>query len=108
MKKILLATLILCSAAAFAESWNNVPLIDTACAAKVKDNPDAHSRTCALKCAAMGYGIQTSDGRYLKFDKKGNEQALELLKSSTKDNHLRVNVEGTEQGDTIAVKSVSF
>jgi hypothetical protein len=108
MKKILLATMILCSAAAFAETWNSVSLMDNKCAAKMASTPDSHMRSCALQCAAQGYGIQTSDGKYLKFDKNGNDQALKLLKASSQNDHLRVRVDGTLQGDTIAVKSVSF
>jgi len=108
MQRLLLAALLLCSAAAYAESWTNVSLLDSSCAAKVKNNPDAHTRACAMQCAGAGYGIQTADGRYLKFDKRGNDEALQLLKASNKPDHLRVNVQGKQQGDTIAVQSVSF
>lgn len=95
------------------ESWRSksacvpLPLIDTTCARKVKNDPDAHTRACALQCAGSGYGIQTSDGRYPNFDKAGNEQVFKPLKATTKNDHLRVNVNGDQRGDTIAVKSIT-
>ena len=60
-----------------AETWKNVVLVDSMCAGKaaVKATPDSHTAKCAIQCGASGYGILTADGRYLKFDRKGNEQA---------------------------------
>jgi hypothetical protein len=78
------------------------------CSKKVGSNADAHTKDCALKCAGSGFGIIDGKGNFLKFDKAGNDQALALLKSSDKKDHLRVNVDGDEKGDTIAVKSVKF
>jgi hypothetical protein len=89
-----------------ADSWTNVSMVDTLCSAKVKANPDAHTRACALQCAKGGYGILASDGTYLKFDKAGNDQALAILKASKATDHLRVTVTGTRKGDTIAVGSI--
>jgi hypothetical protein len=48
--------------------------------------------------------LATVDGRWGRVT--GNEQALKLLKSSTKNDHLRVNVNGTKQGEEIMVKSI--
>ena len=31
-----------------AETWNNVSLVDVNCSAKAKNNPDGHTRKCAL------------------------------------------------------------
>jgi hypothetical protein len=93
---------------AAAESWNNVPIVDTQCSAKVKANPDAHARSCALMCAKSGFGIVDKNGNYLKFDDKGNQQALKLLQNSTEKDHLRVNVSGTQDGETIHVQSVKL
>jgi hypothetical protein len=93
---------------ASAENWSNVPIIDTQCATKAKADPDSHTRDCALTCAKSGFGIVDKDGNYLKFDAKGNEEALKLIKSSSKQDHLRVNVSGQKEGSVIHVQSISM
>lgn len=108
MKKLSIVAVLLFSSAAFASNWTNVVLMDQACSAKAKANPDAHTKACAVQCSKSGYGILTEDGKFLKFDQKGNEEAVKLLTSTEKKDHLRVNVEGEEKDGTIAVKSVSF
>jgi hypothetical protein len=112
MKKVLLlvAALVAFPLAAQAEVWKNVSLLDTMCSTKEKvaKDPDAHPTSCALQCAKSGYGIVTSEGKYLKFDQAGNDQVLTALKSTKKTDHLRVTVDGDVKGDTIAVKSVSL
>ena len=108
MKKFVVIAALLLSTAAFASDWKNVVLIDQACSAKAKANPDAHTRACAIQCAKSGYGILTQDGQFLKFDEKGNEQAAKLLASSDKKDHLRVTVQGEEKNGSIAVSSLSF
>src|SRR5262245_60237681 len=64
---------------AAAETWTNVPVVDGLCLDKVKADPDKHTKGCALQCAKGGYGLLTSDGKYLKFDSAGNEKALAAL-----------------------------
>ena len=91
-----------------AETWNNVSLVDVNCSAKAKDNPDGHTRKCALQCSKSGYGIVTADGSFLKFDSRGNEQAVAALKASHADDHLRATVTGDREGNTIKVKSVKL
>jgi len=93
-------------ALASAEAWNSVSLIDTQCSAKVKADPDAHTRQCALMCAKSGFGIVDSSGNYLKFDDKGNEEALKLLQNSSKKDHIRVDVTGNKDGGMIHVESL--
>ncbi len=95
-------------AVALAESWSNVTLIDQHCAAKFKGKADEHTRDCALMCATSGYGVYTADGQYLKFDDGGSKMALALLKSSDKEDHLRVDVTGDKDGDTIKVKTIEM
>jgi hypothetical protein len=95
-------------ALAFAESYQNVPLMDVNCSRRAAADPDAHTRDCALKCAASGFGIVTKDQHFLKFDSAGNAKIVEALKASTKKDHLRVNVSGDVQGDTIRVDSISL
>src|SRR5689334_9443770 len=84
-----------------AETWKNASLVDANCSGKVKDNPGAHTRACALQCAKSGFGILTSNGTFLKFDSEGNEQATAALKSSQAADHLRATVTGDREGDTI-------
>lgn len=101
------AVLVL-SGAALAESWDNVALVDVNCSTRVKDDADAHTRACALKCASSGYGIWTADGKYVKFDAEGSKKALELLKASDRADHLRVNVTGEMVDGALKVASIEM
>lgn len=108
MKTLLIVLVVLALAApifAATETWKNVTLIDSNCAAKMKDNPDSHTKECALQCAKSGLGIMTSDGTFLKFDDKGQKDALAALKKTSKTDHLRATVSGEKMGDMIHVKS---
>lgn len=93
--------------AAEAKSYQNVTLVDVNCSTKIVDKPDEHTRACALKCAASGYGVW-SDGKYIKFDAAGNEKAVAALKASSKTDHLRVNVTGQLDGETLKVESLTL
>ncbi len=90
------------------QTFKDVPVVDANCSKKVADAPDTHTRQCALKCEASGYGIITSDKKFLKFDAAGNKEIAAELKSSTKKDHLRVDVTGDVQGDTLKVTSVKL
>ena len=94
--------------AAFAASFTNVALVDANCSNKTKADPDSHTRACALKCASSGYGVWTADGKYLKFDAAGSEKAKALLDASDKKDKLRVDVEGTVEGETLTVTSIAW
>lgn len=106
----MLALAALCAAPAFAaaETYKDVPVVDVNCSKKVAADPDSHTRACALKCAGSGYGILTKDNQFLKFDAAGNKQITKQLKASDKKDHLRVDVDGTVKGDTLAVSSVQL
>jgi hypothetical protein len=110
MKRIFAVMMLAVALPAFAaaEAWNNVAIVDTQCAAKVKADPDSHTRDCAMACAKSGFGIVDKDGNYLKFDANGNAEAVKLLQSTTKKDHLRVSVTGEKQGDTIHVQSLKM
>jgi hypothetical protein len=90
------------------ETFNGVPVIDTNCSKKAVADPDAHTRECALKCQASGYGIITGDHKYLNFDSAGNTKITEALKVSDKKDHLRVDVTGEVNGDTLQVTSIKL
>lgn len=100
------ALIALLALPAGAETFKNVSVVDNNCSRRVASNPDSHTKECALKCAASGFGIITADNQYLKFDKAGNEKVLSEIKSTSKTDHLRVDVSGTVKGDTIQVSSV--
>jgi hypothetical protein len=50
----------------------------------------------------------TKDQQFLKFDAAGNTKIVEALKASDKKDHLRVDVKGDVQGDTLKVTSISY
>ncbi len=111
MKRVYVAALLAAGAfplLASAETWKGVSVIDTMCVSKVKADPDAHPKSCALQCQKGGYGLLTTDGAYLKFDAAGNEKALAALKASKKDDHLRATVVGERDGETIKVTSIQM
>jgi hypothetical protein len=95
-------------AAAAAETYKDVPVVDVNCSKKAAADPDSHTRACALKCEASGFGIVTSDKQFLKFDAQGNKQIVEALKASDKKDHLRVDVSGNVKDGTLQVTSIKL
>ena len=95
-------------ALAAGETYKDVSVVDVNCSKKVVADPDSHPRACALKCAAAGFGIVTKDKQFLKFDAEGNTKIEEALKASDKKDHLRVDVSGNVQGDTLKVTSIKL
>jgi hypothetical protein len=95
-------------ALAVVETYKDVPVVDVNCSKKVAADPDSHTRACALKCAASGFGIVTKDKQFLKFDAAGSAKIADALKASDKKDHLRVDVSGDVQGDTLKVSSIKL
>src|SRR5262249_53315672 len=95
-------------AIAAAETYKDVPVVDVNCSTKAAADPDSHTRACALKCEGSGFGVITSDKKFLKFDTEGNKEIIAALKKSDKKDHLRVDVTGDVKGDTLEVKSVKL
>ena len=95
-------------ALAAVETYKDVPVVDVNCSKKVAADPDSHTRACALKCAASGFGIVTKDKQFLKFDAEGNAKIADALKASDKKDHLRVDVSGDVQGETLKVTSIKL
>jgi hypothetical protein len=108
LTSLLALGLLATPALAETQTFNDVSVVDVACSKKVAATADAHTRDCALMCAKSGYGIVTADKKFLKFDADGNAKVLAALKASDKTDHLRVNVSGDVQGDTIKVTSVKL
>ena len=71
---------------------------------------EAHTRECALMpaCQKSGYGIYTSDNKFLKFDEAGNRKALAALKASTKLDDFEVEITGEIKDDTIKVATLKI
>ncbi len=89
-------------------------LIDKTCSSKAVAGGQAaaekHDRNCAMaaSCQRSGYGVYTSDGKWVAFDDSGNKQAIAALKASQKSDDLKVTVDGTVQGDTIKVATLKL
>ena len=105
---VLLLLLPLVSVYAEAQKWENVSLVDGMCLSKVKADPDKHPKKCLLQCASDGYGILDKDGNYIKLDSAGTDQVLKLLNNTDKTDHIRLDVQGERNGDTIKVSSVAL
>ena len=99
------ATMAVFSMLLVAGSWSGI-LIDTNC--KAKADPATHTRKCAIHCADSGFGLLTSDGKFVKFDKTGDQKALALLKASKKDDNLKATVTGTLEGGKLKVETVTL
>ena len=70
----------------------------------------AHDKDCLMmsKCQKSGYGVYTSEGKYITFDDAGNQKALAALKASKKTDNMKVAVTGDVQGDTMKVASLKL
>lgn len=106
----LLLSLCVVATPALAQSktFNDVSIIDVACSKKMAADADAHTRDCALMCQKSGFAIVTADKQILKLDANGNAKIAEALKASDKPDHLRVNVSGDVEGDTLKVSSIKL
>ena len=107
MKKLILAVLLTLPSAALAATWTHVPLVDHNCEEKVKADPDAHPTSCLLTCASSGYGI-LENGKWIKFDKEGNEKAIAALKATHKKDHIRADVTGEMKGSVLHVTALTI
>jgi hypothetical protein len=112
--KVIRLTLVASLAGALSAAEVEGILMDKMCSMKAKQEGQKaammHKRQCALMpdCAKSGYGVFTADNRFLAFDAAGNKQAAAALKSSKKDDNLKVKVSGDIDGDTIKVASLKL
>ncbi|MBI3696549.1 MAG: hypothetical protein HY238_17125 [Acidobacteria bacterium] len=89
-------------------------LIDKACSAdalkKGEKVAKEHGVDCALMddCAKSGYGVYTSDGKFIAFDTLGNKRAMAALKTSKKKSDIQVTVTGDVSGDSMKVASLKL
>ena len=79
-------------------------VIDNMCAGMhgTEDEAKEHSTSCALmpNCEKSGYAVISGDKTY-KLDANGNKLAEQALKTTHTKKGLRVEVEGTLDGDTL-------
>ena len=118
-RKILLVGMVLLLAGiALAKEGKSVKLtgyiIDNACAAgratgdNATDKVKNHTVKCAMmpNCAKSGYAV-FADNKLYKLDEAGNKKAAEILKNTKSEKGVQVSVEGTMDGDTLKVTSIS-
>ena len=103
MKRFMLAASLF-SAMAFAETWNGT-LVDVMCKGKDLAN---HTKSCNVSCAAGGFGLVLSDGKFVKFNETGNAKALAAIKATAKEKDLKAKVTGTLDGEVIKVQSIEI
>ncbi len=97
-------SLLMFGMAAWAETWSGT-VVDTMCKGK---DVASHTRQCALTCSKGGFGLVTSDGKFVKFDEGGNAKALAALKASAKDKDLQASITGTLEDGVIQVDSIEL
>jgi hypothetical protein len=57
-------------------------------------------------CAKSGYAV-FADNKLYKLDEAGNKKAAEILENTKAEKGVQVSVEGTMDGDTLKVTSIS-
>jgi len=109
MKKLVFGILAIALALPLAaETWKDVALMDAGCATHKEktDAPDAHTKTCALRCGEKGgYGALV-DGKFIKFDKNGDDLTTAALKKTEKTDHLRADITGEMKEGKMVVSAI--
>ena len=102
------------AAAAPASTTMHGYVVDAMCAKGMMKNSEttmkkaaAHSKACALEedCAASGYGL-ISDGKWYKFDEKGDKEAKAWVENTKLEKGLMVEVNGKIGDEQFAVASI--
>ncbi len=117
-RKISLAAAAVALAAAFTYAQEGADktvkvtgyVIDHMCAAMHGTEAEAknHPNACALMpaCEKSGFAVVANDKTY-KLDEQGNKLAAEALKAAKTQKGLKVEVEGTLEGDTLHAAKLS-
>ena len=87
-----------------ADSWTG-SVVDVMC--KGKDLA-SHTKSCNVSCAAGGYGLVLSDGKFVKFNETGNAKALAAIKATAKEKDLKAKVTGKLDGEVINVTAIEI
>jgi len=89
-------------------------LVDITCATDPKTDLGKlrahHTRKCLLMpiCAASGYAVLTDDDEVLRFDTKGNHLAQQLIEKHARNQHWRVSIDGSIDGDQLDVVHIKL
>ena len=100
----LFSVLAISGGAAMADSWTG-SVVDVMCKGKDLAN---HTKSCNVSCAAGGYGLVLSDGKFVKFNETGNAKALAAIKATAKEKDLKAKVTGTLDGEVINVTAIEI
>ncbi len=100
----LFSILAITGGAAMADTWTG-SVVDVMCKGKDLAN---HTKSCSVSCAAGGYGLVLSDGKFVKFNETGNSKALAAIKATTKEKDLKAKVTGTLDGEVINVTAIEI
>jgi len=82
-------------------------LMDKSCS-DMKMDAKGHDRECGLMpdCVKSGYGIVTTDGKFVLLDAKGNKDAQAWLKATKLKTNLQVTATGTMDKDVLKVATL--
>jgi hypothetical protein len=91
-------------------SWTGY-LADKMCSERLKASPEkaaGHTKECLMEehCAKSGYGVIV-DGKWYKFDKKGNDLTAALLSATQKERGIKVTVTGSMKKGKITVTDLA-
>jgi hypothetical protein len=103
MRKLLVTSAI-SVVSAMADTWTG-SVVDVMCKGKDLAN---HTKSCNVSCAAGGFGLVLSDGKFVKFNETGNAKALAAIKATAKEKDLKAKVTGTLDGEVIKVQSIEI
>jgi hypothetical protein len=109
MKKLILGVMVLALALPLsAATWKDVSLMDAGCATHKEktDAPDAHTKACAMRCGAKGGYGAIIDGKFVKFDKKGDDLTHAALGKLEKEDHLRADITGELKDGKLEVSAI--
>jgi hypothetical protein len=90
-------------------------VVDQMCAKSMAKKGDAmaraakHTKECALEeaCASSGFGLFYEDGKWVKFDEKGDKLALGMFEKSKKEKDFMADVVGEVKDGKMAVVSLT-
>jgi hypothetical protein len=117
IRKTFLAAAAVALAAAFAFAQGEQKsvkitgyVIDNMCAGMHGSEEEAqrHPNACALmeSCQKSGFAVVSGEKTY-KLDEQGNKLAAEALKAAKTKKGLKVDVEGTVEGDTLHAQTLA-
>ena len=91
-------------------SWTGY-LADQMCSEGLTESVEraaTHTKECLVEdhCAKTGYGVIV-DGKWYKFDKKGNELTAAMLNTTQKERGIKVTVTGTLKKNKINVTALT-